>query len=273
MAVAALIELELPVATLRREFGRMTALTRSVSMQPLEREPCFRVRLQPDLARETQPTNAGVAVFAAIAKRSIMHLRVTGDTGRSHARGRDVALVVAVLALGFRMPGREAQTGMVGSDVVDLSPVGFVVTRCALCAGKRALVRIFMTGDAIATQPQICRVASTIGHVVTLRAANRCVRASERPAGHSVVEPRFAPPRPPNELGVSPEVLDVTTATVLLLIVWAAMEPLSLPDASTKIVVTSETGVGIESSPGRVALATVGVAIDLRMRAAELPWR
>lgn len=76
---------------------------------------------------------------------------------------------------------------------------------------------------------------------------------------------------PSNELRTPSEMLDVAAAAVLLLILRAAVQPLSYPDAITQVVVASETGVGIESSPGRVALATIGVPIDLRVRAAELP--
>lgn len=242
-------------------------------MQSLEREPGLRVRLQADLARQTQPTNAGMAVFATVTKGSVVHLGVTGDARRSHAWGLNVALVVAVFALRLRVSGRETQARMVGSDVVDLSPIGFVVTRRALCAGKRALMGIFVTGNAIAAKPQVRGVSSSIGNVVTLRTANCAVRAPERPTGHSMIEARFAPLRPANELRVPSEMLDVTAAAVLLLILRAAMKTLACSDAGAQIVVASETGIRVDSSPGRVALAAIGIAIDLCVRAGQFSGR
>jgi hypothetical protein len=66
---------------------------------------------------------------------------------------------------------------------------------------------------------------------------------------------------------------DVATAAVLLPILEAAMKARALSNASAQVIVASEARIGVKSSPGGVALAAVGVAIDLRVRAAELPWR
>jgi hypothetical protein len=118
-----------------------------------------------------------MTVLASVAELRFMHLRVAGHAVRAGARRSNVALVVTVLALRFRMTAGEAQTWMIGPDVGDFSPIGFIVTRRALGSRKLALVRVLVTGNTIGLESEKGRCATPIAQVVAVFATRRTVGA------------------------------------------------------------------------------------------------
>ena len=124
-----------------------------------------------------------MAVLAPISKLRFVHLRMTRHTFRARTRSRNVAFIVTGLALRLGVTRGKAQHRMILPDVVDLAPIGFVVTRDAFGSCKRSLVRILMTGYAVGLQPEIRGVAAPVLAVVTVGASCRPVSALERPTG------------------------------------------------------------------------------------------
>jgi hypothetical protein len=159
---------------------------------------------------------------------------------------------------------------MAASDVGDLGPIGLVVAGRALLAAEAALMRILVTGNTVASKPQVGRIPATVANIVTLRTADGPMRAFQRPTRHPMVEARLASPRPANELGVPPEVLDVAAPALLLLILGPAVKPLAGSNASPQVVVASEASIGVDALAGRVALAAVGVSVDVGVWARKL---
>jgi hypothetical protein len=160
-----------------------------------------------------------------------MDLRVARDAVRSEARRHDVALVVTVLTFRLGVPGLKTEARVVASYVGDFGPIGFVVTGCALLPVEATLVRIFVTGNTVAAQPQVGRIPATVADVVTLRTAYGPMRAFQSPTRHAMIEARLASPRPANELGVPPEMLDVAAPTLLLLILGSTVKPFARSNA------------------------------------------
>jgi hypothetical protein len=153
MAVCALIELETTIPSLNRKLGRVTALAGDSPVQPLERKDRERMGAQPDLLRQSGPTDAGMTVLASITKLRFVHLRVAGNALRARARSFGVPLVVTGFTLRFRVAPCEAQTWMIRLDVGDLAPVGLVVARSAFRPGKPSCMWIFVAGHALGLQP------------------------------------------------------------------------------------------------------------------------
>jgi hypothetical protein len=153
MAVCALIELETTIPSLNRKLGRVTALAGDSPVQPLERKDRERMGAQPDLLRQSGPTDAGMTVLASITKLRFVHLRVAGNALRARARSFGVPLVVTDFTLRFRVAPCEAQTWMIRLDVGDLAPVGLVVARSAFRPGKPSCMWIFVAGHALSLQP------------------------------------------------------------------------------------------------------------------------
>ena len=193
----------------------MTTFARYVPVQALQWKCRLRMRAEPDLLRQSEPANAGMAVLASISELRFVYLRVTGHTLRSGAGSHDVALVVTCLALGLRVARSKAQTRMISPDVGDLAPIGFVVARSAFLSGKGPLVRIFVTGHTLGLQPKKRRVTAPVLTIVTVLTANRCMSTSERPTRLTMIEALFSAARPPDESRVPSEMLDVASAAVL----------------------------------------------------------
>jgi hypothetical protein len=177
-----------------------------------------------------------MTVLASISELRLMDLPMTGDAVGTRARGARIALIVAGLALRLGMARGEAQAWMIAPDVGDLSPVGLVVTRGALGAGKPAFVGILVAGHTVGLQPEKRRVAATVAAIMAVLASNRCVRSFERPARLAMIEPRLSAARPPHELRVPSEMLDVTFSTVLSAVL-ASVKTRLLPDSHRKVVV------------------------------------
>ncbi len=184
------------------------------------------------------------------------------DTVGTAARRTRVAAVVAGLAFGLRMTRGEAQTGMIVSDIRDLGPVGLVVARGALASTEPAFVRILVARDALGLQAEECRGAAAILSIVTLFAPHGRMSALKCPTGKPMVETRPRSARPTHELHVSSQMLDVALSA-LLAAVLVAMKPCALADARRQVVVATETRIGIDALTRRVALAAVGVALEL----------
>lgn len=178
-----------------------------------------------------------MAALAAVSELRVVHLRVTGNAFRSSAgRGR-VSLIVTSLALRLGVTSCEAQTGMIPPDVGDLTPVGFVVTGRAIGSLEPPFVRILVAGHTVGPQTEKRGVSAPVATIVTVFTSNRCVSALERPPRQSMVEAGWATARPPDELGVSSQMLDVTLATRLVTILTPVQARL-LPNASTQVFVT-----------------------------------
>ena len=112
-----------------------------------------------------------MAVLAPISELGFVHPRMTGDALRAHAGRRDVALVVTGLALRLAVTRGEAQDRMILPDVVDLAPIGFVVTGDAFRPFKRSLMRIFVARHALGLEPEVRCVAAPVLAVVTVLAS------------------------------------------------------------------------------------------------------
>ncbi len=162
---------------------------------------------------------------------------------------------------------------MIGPDVGDLSPVALVVARGALGPDERSFVRIFVAGDAVGLQSEEARGAAPIPAVVAILAGYRTVSALQRPTRLAMVEPLLSASGPAHELRVSSEVLHVASAARLLPILPRGVQALPFTDPDAEVVMTSQTGVGIETFAGRVAFAAVRVAVDLGMGSSQLTWR
>lgn len=214
-----------------------------------------------------------MATLASITELRFMHLRMTCDTVRAHAWRRDVAFIVTGLALRLGVARREAQARMIGPDVGDLSPVALVVAGGALGTGELSFVRIFVARDAVGLQSEERWGATSIAAVVAVLAYDRTVGALERPTRFAMVEPLFLPSGPAHELGVPSEVLDMTSAAGLLAILPSCVQAQTAPDSDAEVVVTGQTGAGIEPFAARVAFAAIRVAIDLGMGTGQLSGR
>ena len=242
-------------------------------MRANEREVGERVSAQTDLLRQARPADARVAVLASVAELRFVYLRVAGDTVRAHARRRDIAFVMAGFALCLRVTARKAQNRMIRPDVLDFGPVGFIVAGSALGPGEGAVVRIFVAGDTVALQPEKSRGATPILAVVAILTSRRTMSAFEGPTRLAMVESLFAPAGPTHQLGVSSEMLDMTSATRLLSVLSRGVQALSPANSDAELVVTGQAGVGVESFARRVAFAAIRIAVDLGMRAGELSGR
>ena len=213
-----------------------------------------------------------MAVLAPISELGFVHLRMTGNALRAHARGRDVALVVAGLALGLAVTRSEAQDRMILPDVVDLAPIGFVVTGDTFATCKRALVRILVTGHAVGLQPEIRGVTATVLPVMTVPALNRPMGAFERPARLAMIEALRPAARPADEPRIPSKMLDVT-ATAVLPAILASMKACLLSYLDAQVVVAAKAGIRIDPLACRVTFAAVCIAIDVGMGVGQLPWR
>jgi len=263
MTVTALIELQTSISLLRRQLRRMAARASDLPMRAQEWKIGERMGAEPDLLRQTRPTNARVTVLASIAELRLVHLRMTGNAVRAHAGRLDVAFIVAGLALRLRVTGGQTQPGMIGPDVVDPSPVGFVVTRTALGSGEGAVVRVLVAGHAVGLQSEKGRSSTAVLLVVTVLAAHRLVSALEWPARLAMVESLLSPSGPTHELGVSPEMLDMASAAGLLPILPRRVQALPTANPRAEVLVAAKTGFGIEAFARRVTFAAVRIAIDL----------
>ena len=181
MTVGALLKLQAPIPPLHGELGRMATFARDLTVRAFEGKCRLRMRAQSDFLRQPRPANAGMAVLTSVSKLRFVHLGMTSHALRAHAGRRNVALVVAGLALRLGMARREAQTGMVSSDVGDLAPIGFVVARSAFLPCKSSLMGIFVTGHTLGLQSEKRSVATPIAAIVTVGASSRLVSTLEWP--------------------------------------------------------------------------------------------
>jgi hypothetical protein len=149
----------------------MATLARDALVRAHQGKRRLRMRAQPDLFRQPCPANTGVAVFTSISELRLVHLRVTGHALRAHARSRNVALVVTGLALRLGMARCEAQTRMVLPDVVNLAPIGFVVTGGAFLPPKGPLMGIFVAGHTVGLQAEEGCVSAPVTNIVTVLAS------------------------------------------------------------------------------------------------------
>ena len=249
----------------------MTTLARDVPVHSLQRKRRLRMRPQPDLRRKPSPANAGMAVLTPISELRLVHLRMAGDALGARTGRHDVPLVVTGLALRLAVTRGEAQDRMILPDVVDLAPIGFVVTGDAFGACKRALVRILVTGQAVGLQSEIRSVAAAVLPVMTVPASNRTVSAFERPTRLAMIEALRPAARPADEPRIPSEVLDVT-ATAVLPAILASMKARLPPYLDAQVVVAPKAGVRIDPFARRVAFAAIRITIDVGVGVGQLPW-
>ncbi len=213
-----------------------------------------------------------MAVLASVAEPRLVYLRMTGDALRADAGRFHVSVVVAGLALRLGVTPCETQARMVLPDVGDFGPVGLAVAGDAFRSIKRAVVGILVARHALGLQSEKRSVAAPIPNVVAVLTLNRTVSALERPTRLTVIKPVRRAAGPTNELRSPSEVLDVTVTTLLPAIL-APMQPGLFIYLRTQVVMTREASISVEPSSGRVTLATVRVAIDVRVVARELSGR
>jgi hypothetical protein len=224
------------------------------------------------LLGQARPTNAGVAVLTTISELRFVDLRMAGDALRAHAGRRDVALVVAGLALGLGVTRSEAQDRMILPDVADLAPIGFVVTGGTFGPREGSLVRIVVTGHAVGLQSKIRSVAAAVLPIMTVPAWNRPMGAFERPTRLAMIEALRPAARPADEPRIPSKMLDVTTTAVLPAIL-ASMKACLLSYLNAQVIVAAKAGVRIDPLACRVTFAAVCIAIDIGMGVGQLPWR
>lgn len=270
MTVAALVELELSVSPLQWELGRMAPLAGHVAVHPLEREARLRVCAKADGAWQLQPAYAGVTALTPITERRFVNLLMAGYASPARARRLHIASIVAVFALGLRVPPGEAQPRVVTADVADFGPVGLVVTGRALLALEPIFVGVGMTRGAALPEAEVGRISPTVRCVMAVLALHQAVGAVEWPPRHSVLESIPASAWPTDEFCISSEVLDMATAARLLSIFWPAMQPLSSSDARMQVVMAAKACVHVDSLSRGMALAAVHVTVDLGMCSGEL---
>jgi len=198
-----------------------------------------------------------------------MHLRMTGNTGRTRARGFGVPFVVTGLAFRLRVSPGQAQARMILPYIGDLTPVGLVVTRGALGTSEPSFVRVLVTGHALGLQPEKRGVAPPVRALVTILAPRRRVTALERPPRLAMIEARLHATRPTDELCIPAEMLDVTLPT-LLPAVLATVQTSLLSNSRCEVIVARETSAGVEPLTGGMAFAAFRVALEIGMRTAEL---
>lgn len=273
VTVAALLELQAPIPFLCRKLRRMTAVARDLLMQALEREVRKRMRAQPDLLGQARPADTRMAVFAPVAELGLVHLRMARNAIRSLARRLDVAGVVAGFTFRLGVPGCEAESRVIGPNVRDIGPIGLVVAGRALGPREGSVVRVFVTGDAIGLQPKIRRRTPPVLLVVAVLARRRPMGAFEGPAGLPMLKSVLPPARPANELRLSTEMLDVTTATGLVPILARGMETKPPTNPNAEVVVASEAGIRVEPLARRMTFAAVRVAVDLGVSPRQFPRR
>ena len=171
VAVRAVLKLQAPVSPLQRQLGRMAALALDTLVRAHQGKRRLRMRAQPDLFRQSRPTNAGMTVLASVSELRLVYLRVAGHALRSRARSRNVAIVVTRLALRLGVARCEAQPRMISPDVGDFTPIGFVVARSAFLPRKGSLMGIFVARHALGLQPEVRCLAAPVLAVVTVLAS------------------------------------------------------------------------------------------------------
>jgi hypothetical protein len=269
MAVGALLKLQTAVPPVHWELGRVTAFARDVPMQTLQGKGRLRMRAQPDLLRQPDPANAGMAVLTSVSELRVVYLRVAGNAVRTGTGNCHVSFIVAGLALRLGVTPGEAQTGVVLPNVGDFAPIGFVVAGEAFGPRKRAFVGILMTGHALGLQPEKRCMAAPVPAVVAVLTSNRSMCALERPARLAMIKPVAPAARPADEPRIPTKVLDVTS-TAFLPAILPSVQARLLPYLSAQVIVTPKARVRIEPSAGRVALAAIGIAIDVGVITGEL---
>jgi hypothetical protein len=197
---------------------------------------------------------------------------MTGNALRARRWWLRVALIVTGLALRLGVAPSETQAGVVVPGIGDLAPVRFVVARGAFGIGKPALVRIFVARNAVGLQTQIRRIAAPVLAIVAIGALEGSMSTLERPTRLAVVEAVRRPSRPSDQLGISSQVLDVTTSTVLTSIL-STVQTCLLPYSSAEVIVAAEAGIGVETLARGMAFAAFGIALEVGMRVAELARR
>jgi hypothetical protein len=163
---------------------------------------------------------------------------VTGHTVSTCPWRTGITLVVTGFTLGLRVAGREAQTRVISTDVGDFGPVGLVMTKGALFSAKPAFVGVLVTRHAIGLQTEKCGVATTVGSIVTVFAADRGVGPLKRPAGQPMIKARLRSARPTDELGISSQMLDMTPSA-LLPSVLVTVKPGALTNAHRQVIVAA----------------------------------
>jgi len=212
-----------------------------------------------------------MAVFTSISELRFVNLRMAGDALRARSRCRNVAVVVARLTLGLRVPRGEAQAGMILPDVVNLAPIGFVVTGSAFLPRKGPLMGIFVAGHTVGLQAEEGCVSAPVGAIVAVLASSRLVSAFERPTRLAMIELLLATTRPADELRIPSEMLDVT-ATAVLPAILASVEACLLSNLDAQVVVAAKAGVRIDPLARRVTFAAIRIAIDVGVGTGELSW-
>ena len=160
---------------------------------------------------------------------------------------------------------------MILPDVVNLAPIGFVVTGGAFLPCKGPLMGIFVAGHTVGLQAEEGCVSTPVGAIVAVLASSWLVGAFEWPTRLAMIELLLSTTRPADELRIPSKMLDVT-ATAVLPAVLASVEACLLSNLNPQIVVAAKAGVGVDPFARRVTFAAIRIAIDIGVATGELSW-
>lgn len=88
-----------------------------------------------------------------------------------------------------------------------------------------------------------------------------------------MIESLLPPTGPAHELRVSSEMLDVTSTAGLLPVLTRSVQAQTPTEPDAEVVMTGQTGVGIDAFAARVAFAAICVAFELSVGPSQLPRR
>lgn len=217
-----------------------------------DRETALRVAVG---AVSTQPAAVGIGV-AASTRRVL-----------DSAPPRRIPTMAAVAAHVRVLPAeREARDAVIEALEPHTSPGGLVVAAAALPT-ESARVGITVARSTVARSPEE-RASPRVAAI----AREPGVTPRERPSGLRVIEPIASTSGPADQVASAPVVLHVAAAAIAAAVL-ASVQALSRANTGCERAVTREAPSGVHPASGRVALSTLAVSFERRVRPRELPWR
>ena len=240
------------------------------AMPATQAEPRVRAALHADLS----PACLAVAVGACRAEFATMGILVAvraGSEVQVAVLGRR-AMTSLALDLGVLATQREAREFVIEPIELDALPGAVVVTLLTLLPQTLG-VWVFVArttgtrkpeerpGASTALLPSVTRVATLLG-----------VRALQRVARARVIEGLLRTARPAHEVVIEPAMLHVAVATVLSTILLAVQTALRA-ELRADVRVAVRATRGIHTTPLRMTIDAMRVALEVFMRPRQFAWR
>lgn len=214
-----------------------------------------------------------MAALAVGAEATLVHVLVTVAAGLKlkPAVFRRVTVTLDALDLPVRAVQGEARARVI--EVIELADVDLfelpLVVAVETALSEAAFVRILVTRAAGRTQTKIGRYPALVAFVVTLRAGLVGVGTAQRKAGVLVRERFLTPTRPTHQRVGKTQVLDVTTAAILIAELLAVQTHL-LRALTSDVAVTTDATFRVNAASRRVTARALVVAFHFAVRATEL---